>query len=99
MDGPSPRRRLTWLQRTLLALGGILLLSVAAVLVAEQHLEAVLLHIIRVRTGREVRIDGPFTAHLIALHPSLSASQVSIGNPRWMSPGTTARLGRLVWCS
>jgi uncharacterized protein involved in outer membrane biogenesis len=96
MEGASPWRRLTWLQRTLLVLGGSVLLSVAAVVIAEQHLEALLLHVIKDRTGREVRIAGPFTAHLLARHPSLSASQVSVGNPPWMSPGTMAELGRVV---
>src|SRR5579863_10490343 len=96
MKAPSPRRRLTWLQRTLLVVGGTVLLSVGAGVIAQRHLEGLLLHLIKVRTGREVRIGGTFTAHLIALHPSLSASRVSIGNPPWMAPGTTGEVGNVV---
>jgi AsmA family protein len=74
---------------------GLLLLLAAALLFVQQHLEAVLVHAFADRTGREIRINGPFEAHLFARRPTLRAQQVVIGNPPWMAPGTTAEIGRI----
>ena len=51
------------------------------------------------RTGRDIRFEGPLHCRLIALHPSLVAERVVIGNPPWTAPGITAEAGKitLVW--
>jgi len=56
---------------------------------------AVLVHYIAVRLGRPIEVRGPLEAHLLSLHPWLVADQVTIGNPAWTPPGTTAEIGRL----
>src|SRR5262245_14013708 len=46
-------------------------------------------------TGRRIQIDGAFELHLLSLSPSFVAEHVTIGNPPWMPPGTTAKIGKL----
>jgi uncharacterized protein involved in outer membrane biogenesis len=93
MDTPLPdMRRHRWLRRSLLILGAVLVLLTAGLAIAERHLKGVLLHALTARTGHVIRVDGAFQAHLLSLRPSITASQVSIGNPPWMPAGMTAQL-------
>src|SRR5262245_29412131 len=46
-------------------------------------------------TGRRIQVDGAFELHWLSPSPSLVAEHVTIGNPPWMPPGTTARIGKL----
>ncbi len=73
------------------ALLAVLVLAGVALALGEGHARALVLHLVRARTGREARIDGPFALELLSRNPSLRAQQVFIGNPPWMAAGPTAR--------
>jgi AsmA family protein len=83
---------LKWLRRTLQVLAVIAVVAVIALAVGEQHLKGPLVHLLKVRTQRDIRIDGALDVHLFSLHPSITAQQVSIGNPPWSPAGVTARV-------
>ena len=91
---PVPRK-LHRLRRSLAVVGVAIVLLVAALVIGAHHLEGLLLHAMTARTGRAIRVDGMFEAHLLSLHPRITASQVSIGNPPWMPAGVTAQVGTL----
>ena len=85
--------------RTRRALQGFLaaLVVVFATLVTAlaHYLPRRLVDSIATHSGRQIRIDGPFEAHLLALHPSLIAERVVVGNPPWSPAGTLATIGKL----
>ena len=72
------------------------MLLLVAVAVGERHLKGALEHAISARTGRAVRIAGDLQVHLLAAQPSVSAREVSVGNPKWMPAGQTAEAGLVV---
>ncbi len=92
---PAVRRAPQWLYRTLLLVGGMLVLLTVALAIAPDHLRGPLLRVLIARAGRPIRVDGEFTAHFLARHPTITATQVSIGNPAWMPAGDMAQVGRL----
>src|SRR5271170_7904123 len=92
---PAVRRAPKWLYATLLLVGSMVVLLTAALAVAPDHLRGPLLRVLSARTGRSIRVDGQFTAHFLARHPTITATQVSIGNPGWMPAGDMAQVGRL----
>ncbi len=92
---PRLRRKMKRLRRTLLSVGIVTVALVVALAVGEELLKSPLVHFFSGRTGRDIRIDGAFAAHLFALHPTITAEQVTIGNPPWMPPGVTAKIHRL----
>jgi uncharacterized protein involved in outer membrane biogenesis len=75
--------------------GAVLLLLAAGLAIAQRHLKGVLLHALAARTGHVFKVDGAFQAHFLSLHPSITASQVSIDNPPWMPAGVTAQLATI----
>jgi uncharacterized protein involved in outer membrane biogenesis len=83
-----------WLYGTLLVLGVLVLLAAVTALGAN-HLRVPLLRAMSARTGHPVRVDGEFAAHLFLRHPTVTATQVSIGNPAWMPAGDMAQVDRL----
>ncbi|MGB9332597.1 MAG: AsmA family protein [Steroidobacteraceae bacterium] len=87
---PSPK----WLYGMLLALA-VLALSAAAIAIGANHLRGPLLRAIAARSGHPIRVDGEFAVQLLARHPTVTATQVSIGNPAWMPPGHMAQIGRI----
>jgi len=92
MDTPlplAPRHR--GLRRSLLVVAAVLLLLAAGLAIAQRHLKGVLLHALAARTGHVIRVDGAFQEHFLSLHPSITATQVSIDNPPWMPAGVTAQ--------
>ena len=91
---PAVRPSSSWLYGMLLALG-ILALSAAAIAIGANHLRGPLLRALAARTGHPIRVDGEFAVQLLARHPSVTATQVSIGNPAWMPPGDMAQIGRV----
>ena len=97
MDGSLIKRRLlTWTLGTLAALiAVIVMLIAAAALVDASHLRGFLVRTIQARTGRHIAIGGPLELQLLSRTPSVTAEQVSIGNPPWMPPGSMAEIGRL----
>lgn len=87
MDNPPAARairRWQWASIVLVALLAVLACILAALL---PHLKTTLLGWLAARTGREIRVDGEFSVHLLALHPQVTAHQVYIGNPPWMPHG------------
>src|SRR5580658_7600801 len=92
MERQAVRRTLLW---TLAGIGVLLAVFATALAIASHHLEGALLRALTARTGREIRVEGSFAARLLSLHPQLTATEVSIGNPPWTPPGTMAHIGRL----
>lgn len=90
------RRNLKWLRNTLLLFGAVVILLAGALIIGAGAVRAPLLRVIAARTQREIRVDGRFDLHLLSRYPTLTAEQVSIGNPPWMPAGVTATIGRLV---
>src|SRR5438552_18246021 len=87
------RRGLIW---TTGALGSLLVLTggLAAALQAG-YFRGPLLRFIASQVGRAIKVDGELHLRLLALHPRVTAEGVTIGNPGWVPPGTTAMIGRL----
>ena len=75
--------------------GAIAVLAAALALVNGNHLRGPLAGFIARHTGRQIRIDGPLSTHLLSLHPSLIAEHLTVGNPPWTPPGTMAAIGKL----
>ncbi len=59
------------------------------------YFRAALVSYIASRTDRDIRVGGALDAHFLSSSPSLTAEDVTIGNPSWMPPGVTARIGKL----
>ncbi len=93
---PARRRALPRWQKILLLLTGTVALLLLVLLIGERHLRGILVRAAAARTGREIRIDGEFAAHLLRWQPTLTATRVVIGNPPWLPAGVTAEIGRLV---
>jgi len=53
------------------------------------------LHLISVRAGRSISVDGALRIELFSWTPSITAERVVIDNPHWMPPGRTAEIGSL----
>ncbi len=83
-------------RRILLVAAVIVLAVIAVVLIGEHHLKGMLVRVVSSRTGRAISIDGEVEAHLLSRHPSVSAREVTVGDPPWMPPGVTARAGRVL---
>ena len=45
--------------------------------------------------GRPIDVRGALHLHLLAASPRIEAEQVTIGNPPWTKPGTTAEIAKL----
>jgi uncharacterized protein involved in outer membrane biogenesis len=91
------RAALTWTASALvlvLLLLGLGPLAIAA-LIDAGHLQGALVRFLATRLGRPVQVEGPIEARLLSLTPRLVAQRVTIGNPPWLAPGTTAQIGRL----
>ncbi|HLZ98134.1 MAG TPA: AsmA family protein [Steroidobacteraceae bacterium] len=94
MSWPILLRR--WLILTAGALGTLLVLAVALGAALEAgYFRAPLIRAIASRVGRSIEVDGDLRLHLFSLHPQVIAERVTIGNPSWVPPGTTAVIGRL----
>ena len=87
-----PRR---FLHRALIVVVAVLAAAAGALALGEHHLKNPLLRTLTARSGREIRIDGAFEAHLLSSHPRLIADKLFIGNPQWLPPGVTAEIGRV----
>ena len=75
-----------------LVLLGLLVTAIA--LMDGSQLRGPLVRYLTAHTGRPWRIDGPIEAHLVSLHPSLIAGQVTIANPPWAPAGNTAEIAK-----
>ena len=90
-SSPTSHRALKVLLGTLAAALVLLgLVFTAVALLDGDQLRGPLVRYLTAHTGRPWRIDGPIEAHLVSLHPSLIAGQVTIANPPWAPAGNTA---------
>jgi AsmA family protein len=79
-------------RRRLIALAVAGLLVVAGALMLNGRLEALVLHIARARLHRDIRVAGDFEARIFTREPSVTASQVYVGNPSFMAAGELAQI-------
>jgi uncharacterized protein involved in outer membrane biogenesis len=87
------RRGLIW---TAGALGALFALAAALALAMEAgYFRGPLIRFIAFHVGRTITVDGDLHLHVLTLHPRGTAERVTIGNPPWVPPGTTAAVGRL----
>lgn len=94
-SSPTSHRALKVLLGTLAAALVLLGLLVTAVALMDgNQLRGPLVRYLTAHTGRPWRIDGPIEAHLVSLHPSLIAGQVTIANPPWAPAGNTAEIAK-----
>lgn len=87
------RRALIWTVAVVAALI-ILVLGLAAAVDAG-FCRRPILGYLSARIGRQIQVDGAIDAHLISRNPRVTAEGVTIGNPSWMPPGITAKIGKL----
>lgn len=73
----------------------IALVASSLALVDADTLRQPLAHLISKHTGRDIRAAGPLRLHVLSLHPSLVAEQLTIGNPPWIPAGTLAKVAKL----
>ena len=91
---------LRWVQKGLIATLVIVfvlvaLLAAAVALVDGNQLRGPLSGYLSRHTSRQFRIDGDLEAHLLSLHPGITASRVTIGNPPWSPAGNLADIDQL----
>jgi AsmA family protein len=87
------RRGLVWLGWTLLVLATLAVL--AGVALDAGYLRGPLLKMLAAHLDRPIRVDGPLTLHIFSRNPRLVADRLTLGNPAWTPPGTTAEVGKL----
>jgi AsmA family protein len=89
----SPRR---WLVGTAAAVAIVTAAVIAfAAAVQAGFLRSTFLHLVAVRAGRPIAVNGALHIKLLTFTPSVTAEGVVIGNPYWMTPGPTAEIGSL----
>jgi len=77
-------------------LGALFALAAGLVLAMEAgYFRGPLIRFIASHLGRPITVDGDLHVHVLTLHPRGTAERVTIGNPPWVPPGTTAAVGRL----
>ena len=76
---------------------GIILAGIVGFAAAVQagFLRDTVLHLIAVRAGRPITVNGALRIELFSWTPRITAEDVVIGNPHWMPPGPTAEIGSL----
>ncbi len=89
-----------WLKWPLVALAGLIVLPLAAVIGTAALIDAGYFHepirkLLVAKAHREIRVLGPVKTHLLSWHPALTAESVVIHNPPWMPAGILAEIGRM----
>jgi uncharacterized protein involved in outer membrane biogenesis len=87
------------LRRALLSAAGavtfmILVLAVIGLALESGCFRGPLIHYFASVSGRPLAVGGSITLRILSLHPRVIAERLSIGNPPWMPPGTTAEIGK-----
>jgi uncharacterized protein involved in outer membrane biogenesis len=78
------------------ALGVLFVLATGlAAAIEAGYFRGPLLRFIASEVGRTIKVDGDLQLHVLALYPWVTAERVTIGNPAWVPPGTTAVIGRV----
>jgi AsmA family protein len=94
MDAPALRRAaLQWLVGA--AVTALALFLLAAWALDSRWLGLILIHHVAAKTERKVRIDGPVAMRFFSRTPQMTVEGITIGNPPWAPPGTSARIGEL----
>lgn len=75
--------------------GLIILLAVLVALLNAGYFRGPLVRFLAARAERKIEVAGSLRTHLFSLHPQVIAEGVSIGNPPWSAPGSTAEIGKL----
>ena len=88
------------LRRWLVGLAVAVAIVVAAVAgfaaaVQAGFLRNTFLHLVSVRAGRPITVDGALRIELFSWTPSITAERLVIGNPHWMPAGRMAEIGSL----
>lgn len=88
------------LKYTLVTLGALVVLLIAAVLVLGlmdwNALKGPVARIASQSTGKQITIDGDLKAKLLSSHPHFSVEGLKVANPRWAGrSGNLAEVGRL----
>lgn len=87
------RRSLTW---TAAVLAALIVLSLGLIVAIDAGFGySLVIRGFALWTGREIQVNGPVQARLLARYPEISAEQVIIGNPPWMPAGRTAEVGKI----
>jgi uncharacterized protein involved in outer membrane biogenesis len=89
-----------WLKWPLVAVAGLIVLPLSAVLGTAALIDAGYFHepilkLLAARAKRQIEVLGRVRTHLLSWHPSLTADTVVIHNPSWMPAGVLAEIGRL----
>ena len=85
-----------WLIALLSLLVGATVLGVAGLaLLSTSYFKQYVVDFAAARTGRQIKVEGPLEVRFLSSRPSLTAQNVTIGNPPWMPPGVTAHIGKL----
>ena len=56
---------------------------------------SMLIRMMAARAGRSIEVKGNLHVQLLSRHPSVTAENVTIGNPPWTPAGLTAEIGRV----
>jgi AsmA family protein len=95
MDATSSPRPPRLRRRALVVLAAIMVTCAGALAALAWRAEAVVLHVARAHTHRDIRVDGAFVVHLFTRAPRLTAHEVAIGNPPFMAAGELAQIDTL----
>ena len=86
--------------RTVKSAAAVLLLIIVAgvgVLLAWNAglLRSSFIRVVSWQSGRPIEVRGALHLYLLTRSPRIEAEQVTIGNPPWTKPGTTAEIAKL----
>jgi AsmA family protein len=87
------------LRRALISVAGvvafmILMITAIALALESGYFRGPLIRYFASVSGRPLAVDGSIKLRILSLHPRVIAERLSIGNPAWMPPGTTAEIGK-----
>jgi uncharacterized protein involved in outer membrane biogenesis len=78
------------------ALAALILMAAALVAALDAgYFRGPVIRMLAARSGRQIQVQGSLEIRLFSRNPQVIAQRVSIGNPPWMPPGTTAEIGKL----
>ncbi len=88
------RRILLWIAAAPVA---VIVLAVAlATALDAGYLRGPFIRFLGAHAGRGIQIAGALETHSFSMTPRLMAERVTIANPPWTPPGTTAKIGKIV---
>ncbi len=94
---PSPSSR--WRATSIVAVSVLAALALAIVaclvLIQTRYFHQQVVRYVAAHLNREIDVRGNLTLDLLSSTPTLTATDVRLGNPHWMPPGTCAEIGQL----